>query len=366
MKKILFIIASYSMGGGAEQLLTSIVNNLSTDKYEISIIEILGSDVKKEPVNANINVLPCMMKADDPLRKKKMYSFYHEWDKVIEKYIPQDFDLYVSFNYQRPSFLLPSEKKCIAWIHSDVYNLAQESLKEERELQDKAFDKALKIVSISDITTQSLIDLFPRHLSKMVEIYNGIDIEKVKRLAKEKSEIKVRHPAIISMGRLEKRKNPLRMLEIFKKVHDEKPEVHLYHMGFGPEEEVLKEKIKEYDLEDCIHLLGYIQNPYPILNQCDVNCMFSESEGFPLSLMEGTILNKPFVSSVIGGSRILANGQTCGKTVKTDGEAVSEIINYLNADKEEMAKACQKSIIRFELKSYIRKIEELFDEVLEL
>ena len=41
MKKVFFIINCYSKGGGAESLLTKIVNNLDETKYEIGIMEII-------------------------------------------------------------------------------------------------------------------------------------------------------------------------------------------------------------------------------------------------------------------------------------------------------------------------------------
>ena len=46
-KKILFIIWSYTFGGGAESLLTSIVNHLNPEKYEISVIEYHHEGIKK-------------------------------------------------------------------------------------------------------------------------------------------------------------------------------------------------------------------------------------------------------------------------------------------------------------------------------
>ena len=48
MVKILFLIFSYSMGGGAESLLTNIVNNLNSQKYDISIREIYHYDIKTD------------------------------------------------------------------------------------------------------------------------------------------------------------------------------------------------------------------------------------------------------------------------------------------------------------------------------
>lgn len=365
MKKIFFIINCYTKGGGAESLLTQIVNHLNPEKYEIGIMEIIHDTVKTEPVNPNIRMYPYYVKADDSGRKAKMYYVYHEWDKVIAEYIPMDYDLYVSFNYLKPTFLLPPGKKNIAWIHSDVYLLGKPDKVEERALQEEAFCKAERIISISDLTTQSLIDLFPKHKDKLRVIYNGLDTESVRAKSMEPTEVKLCHPAILSVGRLDARKNPLRMLDIFEKVHGREAGAHLYYLGYGELQEAVLQAAQEKGVSEYVHLLGYHDNPFPILAQCDVNCMFSHYEGFPMALLEGVALDKPFVSSVVGGSKELANGGRCGRTVETDEEAAEAILTALHADRRQMAKECRESIKRFELPEYMRQIEELFDEVLE-
>jgi len=364
MKKIFFIINCFSAGGGAESLLTQIVNHLNPEKYEIGIMEIIHDSIKTEPVHSNIKIFPYYVKADDPNRKSRMYYVYHEWDRVIQEYIPQDYDLYVSFNYLKPTFLLPKGKKCISWMHGDVYNLAQPNLAEERALQNEAFRKVNRIVTISDITTQSLSDLFPEHKHKLQMICNGIDIERVRERARESTEIQMQHPALLSVGRLDANKNPLRMLDIFDKVYRENDKAHLYYLGYGVLETDVIRIAKERGIEKNVHLLGYYDNPFPIMTQCDVSCMFSLSEGFPMALLESVALDKPFVSSVIGGSRILANEQRCGKTVETDEEAAAAILELLYVDKEKIIKECRESIKRFALDEYIRQIEALFDEVM--
>ena len=73
MKKVFFIINSFSWGGGAEALLTQIVNHLNPEKYEIGLMEIIHADIKKEPVNSNVKIYPYYVRADDPERKAKMY-----------------------------------------------------------------------------------------------------------------------------------------------------------------------------------------------------------------------------------------------------------------------------------------------------
>ena len=74
MKKILFIIWSYSLGGGAESALTTIVNHLNPQKYQIGIMEVYHSTVKKEPVNPNIKIYaPITFEGDKDYRKKMYY-----------------------------------------------------------------------------------------------------------------------------------------------------------------------------------------------------------------------------------------------------------------------------------------------------
>lgn len=365
MKKIFFIINCFSAGGGAESVLTQIVNHLNPRKYEVGIMEIIHDSIKTEPVNEAVKIYPYYVKSDDPNRKSRMYYVYHEWDKVIQEYIPLDYDLYVSFNYLKPTFLLPEGKPSISWIHGDVYNLAQPDLAEEKELQNEAFRKVNRIVAISDITMQSLLELFPEHKGKLRLLCNGIDTERVREKAKEHIEIQLKRPALLSVGRLDKNKNPLRMLDIFDKVYRVNDKVHLYYLGYGGLEKDVVRIAAEKGIGKNVHLLGYHDNPFPIIAQCDVSCMFSLSEGFPMALLESAALDKPFVTSIIGGSRILANDQRCGKTVDTDERAAEAILEFLHADREKITKECRESIKRFELTEYIYQIEALFDEVME-
>ena len=66
MKRVLFIIYSFSAGGGADLLLTSIVNSLNPEKYEIGILEIVHYGLKTEPVKENIKLYPYYVRFEDP------------------------------------------------------------------------------------------------------------------------------------------------------------------------------------------------------------------------------------------------------------------------------------------------------------
>lgn len=365
MKKVFFIINCYSKGGGAESLLTKIVNNLDETKYEIGIMEIIHDTIKEEPTKPHIKIYPYYVKADDPDRKKKMYYVYHEWDRVIEEYIPKDYDIYVSFNYLKPSFLLPPGKKNIAWIHGDIYDLLAEDKQEEKELQRVSLKKANRIITISDITTQSVMELYPEYKDKIRVIYNGVDAEGIRKKAEEETDVVLQHPAILSVGRLDANKNPLKLLEIFDDFSKINREAHLYYMGWGPLEDDVRRIVEEKGLQNRVHLLGYKDNPFPIMKQADIMAMFSISEGFGLSIAEGLCLGVPFIGSEVGALSLLALDGKCGKVYKVDEEVKIEDINgLLCSNKGEMKKNCWQSVERFGVEKYIKKIEDVIEDML--
>lgn len=366
-KRLLFIITTYSAGGGSESLLTRIVNSLNQDKYDISVIEILHSDTKNEKVSSDIKILPYIMRADDPQRKEKMRYVYHEPWKIFDKFIGDHYDLYIAFNYMRPVILLPPGKRNISWQHGDIYNLLfEERLVEERHLENEALYKVQKIISVSDNTTQSVIDVHPVHKDKIVTIYNGIDIQATREKAKQPTNICLKSPAMLFVGRVSAHKRPERLLNVLEMVHRKKPDVYLYYVGWGDQEDELRDQIQKRGLEQYVQLLGYQENPFPVVAQCDVVCLLSRSEGFPMCLLEAVALDKPFVATNVGGAETLSNNRTCGRIIETDQEAAEAVISFLEMDKEEIKNRCRESIVRFDFDKYIARIEAVFDEVLEM
>ena len=55
-KKILFFMWSFSLGGGAEKILSTIVSNLDPEKYDIDIHEIEHFDKGYESVPENVKI----------------------------------------------------------------------------------------------------------------------------------------------------------------------------------------------------------------------------------------------------------------------------------------------------------------------
>ena len=63
-EKVLFFLWSFSLGGGAEKILSTIVSNLDLEKYQIDILEMEHFDKGYEAVPEGVRILK-------PYKKRK-------------------------------------------------------------------------------------------------------------------------------------------------------------------------------------------------------------------------------------------------------------------------------------------------------
>ena len=77
------------------------------------------------------------------------------------------------------------------------------------------------------------------------------------------------------------------------------PDYSLVVLGSGPEKQNLKDLAKSINVDDRVLFLGFKDNPADYLQYVDVFVMCTESEGFPLALIEAAACGKPCVLSDI-------------------------------------------------------------------
>ncbi len=108
----------------------------------------------------------------------------------------------------------------------------------------------------------------------------------------------------ISIGRFSPEKGHLRLVEAFKKVHDNMHDTSLVIIGgvsnFDYYEKTI-EKIEELGLTSSVVLVKNVSNPYAILSRCDGFVLSSYYEGFGLVIAEADILKKPVISTRVDG-----------------------------------------------------------------
>lgn len=140
-------------------------------------------------------------------------------------------------------------------------------------------------------------------------LYNIIDIQKIKE--KSSSDSNIYNYDIIYLGRLTYQKNPERLVDILEKVIHHNNNIRCAIIGAGELEVKIKDLVQNKDLSNNIHFLGFLNNPYKILQESKVMLMTSRWEGTPMCSLEAMSLGVPVVCTPTDGlSDVVRNGET--------------------------------------------------------
>jgi glycosyltransferase EpsF len=113
-------------------------------------------------------------------------------------------------------------------------------------------------------------------------LMNGIDISKYARDC-EKKETGLK---FCTVGRLAPQKNPIMLLEIFRELHIIYPSSTLVWLGDGELKTDIIERIKKYQINSCVEMVGNTPNVAKYLSNSDYFLLPSIYEGSPLALIE--------------------------------------------------------------------------------
>lgn len=136
--------------------------------------------------------------------------------------------------------------------------------------------------------------------AKNVAFHNGIDIlpvNDVPRVTDYKYNLCI-------TGTVCKRKGQYLIVEALNMISDEaRKKIHVSVIGEGNDLDALKEKAKVYGIEENISFLGLMPNSevHNYLCGCDIYILMSNSEGLPISIIEGMRAGLAIISTPIAG-----------------------------------------------------------------
>jgi len=107
--------------------------------------------------------------------------------------------------------------------------------------------------------------------------------------------------------------------------------MRLLILGEGEDKFKLRILIEKYGIEECVQLLGFINNPYPYLKRADAFVLSSKWEGFPNALLEALACGTPVVATDCpsGPAEMLENGKYGPLVPVGAAEAMAEAINLV-------------------------------------
>ena len=218
-------------------------------------------------------------------------------NKLLPTICPQKkYDLAISFltphTYVKNKVVA---KKKIAWIHTDytIYPIA-------KNVERPIWRSYNYIASISNDVTRTFLQVFPTLAPKIMEIENILSPAFVRKRAElEDTDKEFRQTdkiSLLSIGRYSEQKNYDNVPDICKRlINKTKLNINWYIIGYGGDEALIRQKIKEAGMEEHVILLGKRSNPYPYIKACDIYVQPSRYEGKSVTVREAQMLCKPVV-----------------------------------------------------------------------
>ena len=145
-------------------------------------------------------------------------------------------------------------------------------------------------------------DFFPKHLRTIsTVIINPVhDKYHLKNEHETISSTTPKTKCVVTHARIVDFKNQPLLVDAFMKVHEKYPDYSLKIYGpdsFDGTKEILEQKIKDYDADSFIHLMGGSDNIEREVPKCSIYAMSSDYEGMPNSLIEAMCMGMSIVAT---------------------------------------------------------------------
>lgn len=162
------------------------------------------------------------------------------------------------------------------------------------------------IIGVSKGALEGLINGFSIKPKSQTIIYNGFNIEEIRHLATDDSEVDIDN-FILHVGSFKKQKRHDRVIEAYEASGLKQPLVLIG--GNGNLEQQVKALVLKKGLQDRVVFKSFTQNPYAWMRRASMTILGSDYEGFPLVLIESLIVGTPMVSvnCPAGPSEVLVN-----------------------------------------------------------
>lgn len=344
MKKKILHILNTSTYSGAENVVCTIIKNMSTE-YEMIYCSPNGKiaeKLKKEGINYY------------PIEKLS----YKNLKKVINELKPDIIHAHDNTATVLAS-LFSNKYKIISHIHGN--NKIMNTMNLKTLVFNICSRRINKIIWVSDSSYDGYY--FKKNVaSKSIILYNVINQQEI--IKKSNEYLLDKQYDLIFLGRLGYPKNPERLIRIVREIKVKKDKIRVAIVGDGPERKRIEELIDKYNLKNNIELYGFQGNPYPILKNSKVLIMTSIYEGTPMCALEAQALGKPIIATPVDGLKKIVKNNYNGYLSDDDDELVEKII--LLTSEEDMYMKYSKYCLEIfkecnNLNNYCRTISEIYE-----
>lgn len=243
-------------------------------------------------------------------------------------------------------------------------------------LTRRVIAKADKVTAVSGALKSEAERITPSQ-KEIVVVYTGCDVAQfsfskaARLLFRERLGIPPESLVLIFVGHLLRAKGLFELIDAFRLLYREHPDLHLILVGAGEDGKALATEAAEANVGDRVHFVG--ARPHDEipgwLSAADVFVLPSWHEGLPNAVVEAMACERPVVATRVGGiPEAVEDGESGVLVERGDVEALADAITLLAKDSTRRASmgAAGRRIVerRFTWEKNAEKTVQVYREVL--
>ena len=257
-------------------------------------------------------------------------------------------------------------------------SVSHRSGKEGRSLVQAGLERLTRervdlYISNTEAGRRILVDQEGVASSRVRVIHNGLDLSRRLFLENDREKGRAAEPGpplILSVGHLERRKDPLCLLRAAAVLRDRGRSFRLWLAGEGPLQGQVEALRAGLALEGIVSLLGRRDDVEDLLARADLFALASNYEGMPVAVMEAMAAGLAVVATEVGGNpELVDQGVTGFLAPRGDWTALAERLEILLLDeglRRRMGRAGAGRIRdRFDLGEKVGQLERAYLELME-
>ncbi|NQU77858.1 glycosyltransferase family 4 protein [Candidatus Falkowbacteria bacterium] len=378
-KKILYIITQ-SEFGGAQRYILELITHLNPEKYDITVAAGPGGDFlgRVKAQNFNIWRLKHLSRSINPVKDIKAYL---ELKTLINTTKPDILQLHSTKTGVLGSLAVKKRSMVNGqWSMKVIYRIGGWAFAEDIPFWKKwLYIKAEKwtskykdiIINNCEAQRQLAIKFGIAPASKIITIYNGLDLEKLNFLPREQARQKLmindQSSMIIgTIANFYKNKGLEYLIQAASKLKSKlNVQWSMVIIGDGIERQNLEKLIKESNLENQVILPGKIKDAWQYLKAFDIFVLPSIKEGQPWAVLEAMASKTPIIATNIAAIPEMIENNKSGLLVNPkDPKAIASKIEHLIENPEiaqDLSKNAKNTLEqKFTIQNMVQKTEKLY------
>lgn len=273
------------VGGGVESVIMNYYRNINRDKIQFDFI--CDNDSTNIPYE-EIKELGGRVILISPYQH--VFEYHKDLKKVLKEGNYKIVHSHINTLSIFPLFAAKCAKVKVRIAHSHSTTNKKEWKKNLMKQVLRPFSKiyATDYFCCSELAGRWLFGDKTYDEGKVYLVNNAIDLDKFKYnkdLRKNKrKELNIDDDTLVigHIGRFVKQKNHEFLIDIYNEIHKKNKNSILLLAGQGPDEDLIKEKVKSLKLEDNVKFLGQISDANALYQAMDVFLLPSLYEGLPV------------------------------------------------------------------------------------